>query len=85
MMNKIILSVYMSLLSVGLALLGCASGEQANTSTRTEQGGILTTSLGVLTLSDVPMEQEDTLRLFNDDGSLWHQFSHWFSLVHCRN
>lgn len=36
-------------------------------------------SIGVLSLNDnVPVTKNDTIKLLNDDGSLWHQFSYFY-------
>jgi hypothetical protein len=72
MVNKIILLICVSLITVA-----CGSTSK-KVLKRGEQNGILATSLGVLTLNDEVIRKEDTIKLFNDDGSVWYKFSFYY-------
>lgn len=72
MMNKIIFSIFI----ISILTMGCAS--TSIVATKAEQNGILATSLGILTLNDEVFRKEDTIKLFNNDGSVWYKFSFYY-------
>lgn len=79
MVNKIVLSICVAVLSAGCSSLRLSTDKAGSKAKKEDFKVDVEQTLGVIGLNSViEFTKEDTIRLLNVDGSLWYKFSYYY-------